>query len=161
MDCCVQICLVNIFQSNLNLLNENWPHYVRAANVDASMQQRAVVGATWRTFLRGAFSSRLGHEIVVMNAQNQPWHFPWRLEQKKKRKEKKKKRTHKAPQMSEGHGVLRNLYPTSPANSWTCSTEIPPSAVAPPQQHDRQWLVTWNKSISESRMQWSELANEA
>lgn len=43
--------------------------------------------------------------------------------------------------MSEGHRVLRNLYPTASANSRTCNTEIPPTAKAPLKHPDLQWLV--------------------
>lgn len=50
--------------------------------------------------------------------------------------------------MSEGHRVLRNLYPTASANSRTCNAEIRPTAKAPLKHPDLQWLVDDTRKIN-------------
>lgn len=111
----------------------------RAANVTANVQLRAraaVVGAACGTLLREAergkdiqITAGADHCDVTMPRT----HHGIFIEGFKKK--------NKALQMSEGHRVLRNLYPTASANSRTCNTEIPPTAKAPLKRPDLQWLA--------------------
>lgn len=129
----------------------------RAANVAACVRQRteaAVVSTTWEKLLRetngrGIVRSQQAQIIVMLQCPEPTMAFS--LKAKK----------NKALQMSMGHTVLYNLYPTPSANSRTCNnTEIPPTAKVPLMHPDQQWLVN-DTDNKKSCVPLSKLANES
>lgn len=105
--------------------------------------EAAVVGATWEKLLRAPnrrviFRSQQAQIAVMLQSPE----FTMALSMKAKKK------IHQALQMSKGHRVLYNLYPTMSANSRMCHyVSIPPSAQVALTLFDLRWLfIDTNKN---------------